>query len=152
MKKWILAILLASTLAACASVGRKGDIHHPQRQAVIEEAKSLLGCPYRYGGHSPAGFDCSGFVGYVYQHAAKIKLPRRSQDIFQHGQPIALGGETAGDLIFFSANGPGASHVGIYLGQGNFIHAPGQGDKVKISNANDDYWFSRLQGIRRFFP
>jgi cell wall-associated NlpC family hydrolase len=116
---------------------------------VVQLASSLKGSPYRYGGTTPAGFDCSGFVQYVFRQAAGISLPRTSQKQYAVARRVPRGGEEPSDLLFFDVDGRGISHVGIYLGQGRFVHAPSTGGEVKISNGNDAYWRSRFRGVGR---
>jgi cell wall-associated NlpC family hydrolase len=118
-------------------------------RAVIQQAKSLQGTPYRYGGTTPKGFDCSGLVQYVFRNAVGVRLPRTSKAQFSATRPIRRGDEQPSDLLFFDINGRGISHVGIYLGKGKFIHAPSSGGRVKISDANKKYWRQRFRGVRR---
>ncbi len=139
--------LAAVILAGCAGLQTPPDPQLAQR--VVAEARSQLGVSYRYGGTTPRGFDCSGLVQYVYRRAAGISLPRTSLRQYQRTRPVSLGNESPSDLVFFSTDRSGPSHVGIYLGKGLFIHAPGRGDGVKISNANDRYWRDRFVGVRR---
>lgn len=112
-------------------------------------ARSLAGVPYTFGGQSPEGFDCSGFVQYVFKKAAGIRLPRTSREQFRCGLAVPLGQEQPTDLIFFRLSGGGPSHVGIYLGGGKFIHAPSEGGSVCIADANSDYWRERRLELRR---
>jgi cell wall-associated NlpC family hydrolase len=135
-------------LTGCASAPYR-PVDSARAAAVVAEAKALLGKPYRFGGALPDGFDCSGFVLYVYRQAVGIHLPHSSQKQYGCGRPIPVGAEAPSDLIFFSIDGCRPSHVGIYLGRGRFIHAPDKGDRVKISNANDRYWRQRFIGLRR---
>jgi cell wall-associated NlpC family hydrolase len=95
-------------------------------------AKRYLGVPYIYGGASPGGFDCSGLVMYVYAQVG-VSLPHNAAAMYSYGSPVAYGDLQAGDLVFFS----GLGHMGIYIGGGQFIHAPHTGDVVKISNMSD---------------
>ena len=121
----------------------------PVTSSAIEYALSLQGLPYRYGGTSPrTGFDCSGFVQHVYARYG-IKLPRRSRDMAAALQRVQAGERCSGDLVFFHVHHP-YSHVGIYLGQGHFIHAAGRAHpRVMISTLNTHYWAKRLAGFRR---
>ena len=102
-----------------------------------------LGVPYVWGGSSPRGFDCSGLVMYAFA-AVGISLPHSSYAQFNMGTPVSIGQLQPGDLVFFS----GASHVGIYIGGGQFIHAPHTGDVVKISSLSG-YYSSAFAGGRR---
>jgi len=144
----LLSILL---LSACASV--KSDVRTTDSDAaknLTAYASSLLGAPYKYGGNSPAtGFDCSGFVGHVFRHTAGIKLPRSSDDISHIGQAIGKGDLREGDLVFFNTLQRKFSHVGIYLGDDRFIHAPSSGGSVRTENMREDYWKKHYDGARR---
>lgn len=117
--------------------------------SALRYALGLQGIPYRYGGDSPrAGFDCSGFVQHVYARHG-IKLPRRSREMAVALQPVTLGQRCPGDLVFFHTGHP-YSHVGIYLGQGRFIHTSSRARKrVTVSALGNPYWARRLAGFRR---
>lgn len=118
---------------------------------VVFKALSLVGTPYRYGGNNPdQGFDCSGFVNYVFYNAFGIKLPRTAAEIGQRGDTIAKDNLQVGDLVFFNTMRRSFSHVGIYIGEGLFIHAPSSGSSVRMDNLNDRYWTKRYEGARRF--
>ncbi len=106
--------------------------------------------PYKYGGSSPTtGFDCSGFVGDVFRHTAGMNMPRSTIEISQVGQAIKSDNLRSGDLVFFNTLKQKFSHVGIYLGDDRFIHAPSKGGKVRIENMNDKYWKKGYDGARR---
>lgn len=113
-----------------------------------ETAKQYLGVPYRYGGTSTSGFDCSGFVSTVYKNLG-VNLPRTSSSMYNVGDKVAKEDLQPGDLVFFNTSGRGISHVGIYYGDGKFIHSQtGQG--VSITDINDKwYWGSRYVGAKR---
>lgn len=112
---------------------------------IIQVAQSFIGTPYVWGGESPSGFDCSGFLQYVYQ-TKDITIPRTVNDIWNFANPV----ETAsvGDLLFFETYQPGPSHAGIYLGDGKFIHA-GSSSGVTVSELKTDYWQQRYLGAKR---
>lgn len=113
-------------------------------------AQSLVGTPYKYGGNSPdKGFDCSGFVGDVFRHTAGINMPRSTIEISRVGHAIKTDNLRSGDLVFFNTLKQKFSHVGIYLGDDRFIHAPSKGGKVRIENMGDDYWKKNYDGARR---
>lgn len=112
---------------------------------VIGVAKQFLGTPYRWGGESPSGFDCSGFLNYVYYQAGKT-IPRTVSDIWNFATPV--GKPSVGDLVFFETYKPGPSHAGIYLGNNKFIHA-GSSSGVSISDMSASYWSSRYLGAKR---
>jgi len=112
-------------------------------------ALALVNVPYRYGGRTPAGFDCSGFVGYVFSQTAGLALPRRSEEIMRFGEPLAAAQLSAGDLVFFNTLGRPYSHVGIYLGDDRFVHAPARRGRVRVERLTDAYWAARFSGARR---
>jgi cell wall-associated NlpC family hydrolase len=114
-------------------------------------ALSLVGTPYRYGGDDArSGLDCSGLVNRVYLDAAHIRLPRDAAGLSQSGQAIERNALEAGDLVFFNTLNRPASHVGIYLGDGRFVHASGgAGGVVMLSSLDDPYWVARYDGARR---
>jgi len=116
---------------------------------VIRTARGLLGSPYKYGGTTPAGFDCSGFVNYVFRTAAGLSLPRMTHDLVRFGKPIRAGRLQPADLVYFKIEHQKPLHVGIYLGNGRFIHAPSARGKVNIQSLNQDYWKTRFLGARR---
>ena len=109
----------------------------PVRSRIVFTALQMVGAPYRYGGESPAGFDCSGLVQYAYRSAG-VAVPRTSRDQLHASAPVALADASAGDLLFFRSKD--SSHVGIYLGQGRFVHAPSTGGKVSIASFSNAYY------------
>lgn len=119
-------------------------LHVPLGDKIVRYAKHFLGVRYVYGGSSPrSGFDCSGFVRYVYQHFG-ITLAHSSYAQFQAGTRVARGGLKPGDLVFFDGEG----HVGIYIGSGRFIHAPHTGTRVSVASLGG--WYSGdYDGARR---
>ena len=111
---------------------------------AVQFARQLLGIPYRWGGDSPqTGFDCSGFVRFVYSHFG-VGLAHSSFSQFRSGVRVARGGLKPGDLVFFH----GVGHVGIYIGSGRFIHAPHSGTRVQIASLGGSYG-SDFDGARR---
>jgi cell wall-associated NlpC family hydrolase len=116
-------------------------------------ALSLDGIPYKYGGTSPeTGFDCSGFVRYVYKKSIGLSLPRVTEDISEVGTEEDLDELRPGDLVFYNTMHKRYSHVGIYLGDGQFVHSPSTGKSVTVANMNDSYWRKRYNGARRINP
>ena len=118
--------------------------------AVLMRAISLVGTPYRYGGNTPeGGFDCSGLVNYVYRDMLDLKLPRTSGALaaFQ-GPRIAPARLTTADLVFFGSGGS-VSHVGIYVGEGRFVHAPSSGGTVRLDRLDGPYWRDHYSGAKR---
>ncbi len=113
--------------------------------SLTRSAMRFIGTPYVFGGTSPSGFDCSGYVQHVFAMLG-ISLPRTADAQYYAGHPTT-GGIHAGDLVFFQTYEPGPSHVGIYIGDGKFIHSSSHG--VMISRIADDYWASRYLGAKR---
>jgi len=120
-------------------------------QTLLKRALTLLGTPYRWGGTSPdGGFDCSGLVGYVFRSALGIELPRVSRDMATQGKLITdRAALTAGDIVFFSRRGKRVDHVGIYMGEGRFLHAPRTGKDVEVSSLTEGYWSHKFMQARR---
>jgi cell wall-associated NlpC family hydrolase len=119
-------------------------------QEVLVNALSLTGIKYKYGGNSPeTGFDCSGFVRYVFQQAASMTLPHNTRALSRLGKAVSLEQLQPGDLVFFNTLKTTFSHVGIYLGDNRFIHAPSAGGRIDVVNMNDSYWSKRFNGARR---
>jgi cell wall-associated NlpC family hydrolase len=121
---------------------------HPASQP-LQIATDLLGTPYRYGGNTPAGFDCSGLVYYAFTQSGR-DVPRSSLEQFQRSQRIAPADLQAGDLVFFRIDRQKVSHVGIYAGADRFIHAPSSGKGVGYARLSRPYWRERLVGGGRF--
>jgi len=119
-------------------------------QEVMMSALALTGTPYKFGGTSPdTGFDCSGFVRYVFQQAANLTLPHGARALSQIGKVIPMDQLQPGDLVFYNTLKSSFSHVGIYIGDNRFIHAPSAGGGVHIVNMQDEYWAKRFNGARR---
>ena len=118
-------------------------------QSILRRATALLGTPYRWGGTSENGFDCSGLVGYVFKTALGIDLPRVSRDMANSGERVDRASLSAGDLVFFSRRGNRVDHVGIYVGNGQFVHAPRTGKDVMVSRLDTGYWSGKYMQARR---
>ena len=117
---------------------------------LLTTAMGLIGVPYRRGGTSEeTGFDCSGFVRAIYQKTAGLTLPRRSDEQAAATAQIQKQDLKPGDLVFFNTMRRAFSHVGIYVGEGKFIHAPRTGAKVRIESMESSYWAKRFNGARR---
>ena len=118
--------------------------------AVLMRAISLVGTPYRYGGNTPeSGFDCSGLVNYVYRDMLDVRLPRSSRDLAAwQGPRIKPERLAAADLVFFGSGGS-VSHVGIYVGEGRFVHAPSTGGTVRLDHLDGPYWRDHYSGAKR---
>ena len=121
--------------------------------AVLMRAISLVGTPYRWGGNTPeGGFDCSGLVNYVFRDMLDVRLPRTSRELFGlQGPRIAPGQLAGGDLVFFGSGGA-VSHVGIYVGEGRFVHAPNSGGTVRLDRLDGSWWREHYTGARRLLP
>ncbi|ALS63494.1 peptidase P60 [Pandoraea norimbergensis] len=159
----VAALAVTVLVAACSSgpsvrQGSNANFGNrtmgPERSAGQEEitieAMSLVGIPYRYGGNTPdSGFDCSGLVRYVVARAAGVNLPRTTADMSSIGTPLERDDLASGDLIFFNTTGRAHSHVGIYVGQGKFVHAPNTGGTVRLESLYIPYWARRIDGVRR---
>lgn len=116
---------------------------------IIRLAKDRLGVPYRRGGTTPQGFDCSGFVRYVYRLAG-YPLPRTTGQMYRQLRPVS--DPRPGELLFFDTEGRGITHVAIWLGNGRFIHAPRPGRTVSIELLSNNYWLPRYRGARSVKP
>ena len=118
--------------------------------AVLMRAISLVGTPYHYGGNTPdGGFDCSGLVNYVYRDMLDLRLPRTSRELATlQGPRIAPAQLASGDLVFFGKSGQ-VSHVGIYVGEGRFVHAPNSGGTVRLDRLDGSWWRDHYSGARR---
>lgn len=122
-------------------------------QDAIDSALDLLGIRYRRGGSSPeAGFDCSGFVSHVFREGLGLVLPRSSKEMSKSGEVVNRDELKPGDLVFFNTMRSAFSHVGIYLGDNQFVHAPRAGGRVRIEDLRDNYWVKRFNGARRVSP
>jgi cell wall-associated NlpC family hydrolase len=132
----------ASTLS---SRGESSIIQGTFGVEVAQFSQRFIGTPYVWGGQSPRGFDCSGFVKYSYQHFG-VSLNRSSYEQFNQGSAVSRGNLMPGDLVFFDTDGGGASHVGIYLGGGQFINAAGS--SVRIDSLSAGYWNGHYVGAR----
>ena len=148
----LLAIIavLVSLLACGSSPKYTTGKSSTNKKVVIKTAKKMLGVKYRYGGTSPKkGFDCSGLVQYSHK-AAGISLPRTTGQLYKAAKRISRRYLQAGDLVFFKTSlSRLVSHVGIYLGNNKFIHAPSSGKRVKISSMKERYWRKRFTGAGR---
>ncbi len=171
MRQLVISFLFLLSFAAQASppqdrnddmdrmLGDKGLIGHlgQVRQTVVDRTSDLvvtamgfLGVPYRFGGNTvETGFDCSGFVRAMYNQTVGHLLPRRAEEQAAATRPVARAELKPGDLVFFNTMRRAFSHVGIYIGEGKFIHAPRTGSEVRVENMNGSYWQRRFDGGRR---
>lgn len=127
------------------------DSNGDLRKTLIAMAMKLRDIPYVRGGRDPStGFDCSGFVRYVFAHAIGLQLPTNSASQFLAGLKVKRGDMQPGDLVFFHTSGrKRISHVGIYIDNGRFIHSPSRGKSVEVSSLDETYWSKRFVGARR---
>lgn len=143
---WTFLALLAPTAVVAATQRDYG-------LAAAVEALVTVGARYHYGGTSlDTGFDCSGLVAHVYERAWGIELPRSTQEQRRVGRPIKRTELQPGDLVFYNTRKRPFSHVGIYLGDGDFVHAPRPGQRVRVESINNPYWRARFSGARRLDP
>lgn len=152
----LLLVFLLVLLGACASEPstRASHARAPDSVAangVLIRAIGLVGTPYRYGGNSPeGGFDCSGLVQFVFRDTAGIRLPRSTRELVAMDAPAVRRDELQpGDLVFFAPGGGTASHIGIYVGEGRFVHAPSTGGTVRLDQLDSEYWRRSYSGARR---
>ena len=158
-----LIVIVALVSAGCASGSGMGLEPLPRpaspdggrsattstvRIALTTTALQLTGVPYREGGATPRGFDCSGFTRYVFAQQ-RISLPRRAQQQYRAGRSVDVDELGPGDLVFFTTVEPGASHVGLVIDRGTFVHAPSARGKVRLEQLGNAYWARRYLGARR---
>lgn len=116
------------------------------RYNIINKACDYLGVSYRYGQSSEKGFDCSGFVKFIFRYFG-LELPHSSYSLYKISKPLETSSAQSGDLVFFITRGKRVSHVGIYLGNNQFIHSPGRGRTVSIDSLNAHYYKRHLVGF-----
>jgi cell wall-associated NlpC family hydrolase len=135
-------------LHSSAPVAKSSDEAQMNNLAIY--AMSLYETPYQYGGKSRVnGFDCSGFVQYVFQNSLGLQLPRTSAEMGRLGKPLSAGQLKPGDLVFFNTTRKRNSHVGIFIGENRFVHSPKTGKAIMITSLNDEYWSTHFNGARR---
>lgn len=160
----ILLILASTLFAGCGSAPKRSDTNQTHRKhaytsqdnpdrlgaRAADVAAQLLGKPYRYGGNTPAGFDCSGLVQYSYRRVG-VEVPRSTGEQLQETRSVERDELQKGDLLFFNQEGKRSSHVAIYLGNDTFIHAPSSGKRVRRDRLGDPYWRKHFFGARRIY-
>jgi len=146
-----LSLTVPAPPAESPAQGAATDVLAPARLAA-RHAAAQVGAPYVYGGADPRGFDCSGLVNHVYREALGIVLPRTSRQLASVGTPVAESDLRPGDLVFFNTRGAANSHVGIYLGDGRFVHAPRARTLVRIDRLDDPGYVKIFEGARRLDP
>ncbi len=176
MKPIIRTALTAAIILPLASCGLFSGKHHPKTkthttartvqlvrisnidrtqgsQELMLHSMGLIGTPYRWGGSSTAtGFDCSGMIQFVYKNALDVSLPRTARDMAAASRKIPDNQLKAGDLVFFNTGGSSQySHVGLYIGNGEFIHAPSSGKTIKTEKLSSPYYAKHYLGAHTFF-
>lgn len=158
---WLLVLLVAAPKVLALEGGVEPPADDPALPApttlrtdtnaeLLLHALAFLGVRYQYGGTSPdTGWDCSGYVRHVFKEAIGVLLPRSAVDMGEHGEAVRRDALKPGDLVFFNTLKRAFSHVGIYLGDNRFIHAPTTGKAVQISSMSSSYWAQRYDGGRR---
>ena len=148
-----LALLATALLAACANTP-PADLSHSagaQRTDVVILALGLVDTGYRFGGHNPqAGLDCSGMVAYVFDHAAGLRLSGSAADIARQGHGVGRHRLQPADLVFFNTLDRPHSHVGIYIGDGRFVHAPSTDGRVRIDSLDRGWFAGRFEEGRSY--
>lgn len=147
----LCALICAGLLAGCASAPRRASIPEPALGAAIAaQAFAQLGRPYRYGGEGPDAFDCSGLVHYAYG-AVGVDTPRTTTGQYRAARHIDAARLAPGDLLFFRIDSRNVSHVGIYVGDGQFVHAPQTGRPVEQRQLDDPYYQPRFVAAGRLY-
>ena len=159
-RRFVGGAALAIVLAGCSTSGRKRGITRfgdenlppgPQGQEVTIMAMHLIDAGYKFGGKNPdAGVDCSGMVSWVYKQAASYSLKGRARDMAKRGREIAPSAVRPGDLVFFNTQGFSYSHVGIYIGDQRFVHAPNSRGKVRIERLDQGWFAMRFEEARSY--
>jgi cell wall-associated NlpC family hydrolase len=157
----IVALLVTGCSLVSPSRGPTSDREAPVRasaqpgwqtgETIASVAAKLIGTPYRFGGVTPSGFDCSGLVVYSHEQAGVAGVPRTVAEQSRAARPVPLGTMSPGDLIFFHLKARHVDHVGIYSGAGRFIHAPSSGGTVSYASLDDPYYRRHLAGAGRLW-
>ncbi|WP_303786397.1 C40 family peptidase [Azovibrio restrictus] len=161
----LCTLLVALWLTGCGGLGSSGDRGGgpaaslsraleptPEGREVVMYALGLIGTDYRFGGKNPeAGLDCSGMVSYIYARAAQVQVSGSAADIARKGRPVSRQSLRPGDLVFFNTLNRPRSHVGIYIGDQRFVHAPSSNGQVRIERLDNGYFASRFEEARTYF-
>lgn len=162
-KRRVAALLALTLLAGCGTLppADEASLDEPLPETVVSAPSStlvpepvilamgMLDVPYRRGGNTPQGFDCSGLVYYVYRQLG-VQVGRSAQEQFRQAQPVTADNLKPGDLVFYRLGSKVVSHVGIYAGEGRFIHAPSRGKRVSYALMAEPYWQKRFVGAGRY--
>ena len=153
MRHKLLFTCVFICLLGSASTRASSETTKDYRMAAALQALFAVGVRYHYGGNSPdTGFDCSGLVAHVFDRAWGVALPRSAEEQRNVGRAVKRAELQPGDLLFYNTRNRPFSHVGIYLGDGNFVHAPRPGQRVRIESIDTPYWRARFSGARRLDP
>jgi cell wall-associated NlpC family hydrolase len=146
----LAALTMVTLVAACTPFQREtpGSAAEGAGAAALLAARSRIGTPYRYGGSGPEAFDCSGLVAYAYQQAG-VAVPRTAAQQYALARPVPREELRPGDLVFFRLSGRSVSHVGIYAGDGQFVHAPQTGGLVRTASLDEEWYRERYAGAGR---
>jgi NlpC/P60 family/SbsC C-terminal domain len=146
VRKALLSIGIASTIWL-STLGQHTYASDQDLSVVVQTSKQYIGVPYKYGGTTPSGFDCSGYIQYVFKKVG-VQLPRTAADMYHSKKLESVKTPQPGDIVFFETYKPGPSHVGLYLGNKQFIHAS-TSYGVTVTSMNKSYWTSRYLGAKR---
>ncbi len=151
LKSWMKAVAVVATglsLSLGSTSAMAGDDGFAQK--LLGKAMQLIGVKYRFGGTNPeTGLDCSGYVQYVYKSSVGVNLPRTAAEQARMGERVATSEVRPGDMVFFNTRGFNNSHVGIYVGNGMFVHAPNSRSRVRFDSLESGYWKTKFNGVRR---
>ena len=151
LESWMKAVAVVATglsLSLGSTSAMAGDDGFAQK--LLGKAMQLIGVKYRFGGTNPeTGLDCSGYVQYVYKSSVGVNLPRTAAEQARIGERVATSEVRPGDMVFFNTRGFNNSHVGIYVGNGMFVHAPNSRSKVRFDSLESGYWKTKFTGARR---
>lgn len=153
----LVGIVLTTALALAGCGGTPARHPPPTRNgsdaanAILFRAIALVGTPYRSGGNTPeGGFDCSGLVGYIFRDVAGVALPRTADEISRiDAADVDRTALASADLVFFHGKGRSVTHVGIYVGENRFVHAPNKGGTVRLDSLDGNYWREHYAGAKR---
>lgn len=150
LKQWIKAITVIATGLSLTFGSTSAMADDGFAQKLLGKAMQLIGVKYRFGGTNPeTGLDCSGYVQYVYKSSVGVMLPRTASEQARVGERIGTTDVRPGDMVFFNTRGFNNSHVGIYVGNGMFVHAPNSRSRVRFDSLDSGYWRTKFTGARR---